>query len=142
MIEIRGDQSDPKVKQQALDAIRELTGNYRVTIVRDRKRLNDRMQKFYWPNVVQPVADRLRAANFPVTDEQVHHMLMLKLLRVAVPHPDTGETIGVVIPSSNDVPEDQFDDYVARAAAWVAKTFGTTASTGGRNHRYAAGKVA
>lgn len=124
MTEIRGNFDDPERKRHALDVVRGLTGNQRVTIVRDRSRANDRMQKFYWPNVVQPVADRLRGAGRDVTDEQVHHMLMLKFLREEVAHPDTGEVIGVVIPSSNDVPNDRFDEFVAKTAAWANKTFG------------------
>jgi hypothetical protein len=123
MTEIRGNFDDPERKRHALDVVRALTGNQRVTIVYDRKRQNDRMQKFYWPNVVQPIADRLRGAGRQVTDEQVHHMLMLKFLREEVAHPETGEVIGVVIPSSNDVPPERFDDFVAKVAEWARKTF-------------------
>lgn len=123
MVEIRGNFDEDERKRHALDVVRGLTGNQRVTIVGDRKRQNDRMQKFYWPHVVQPVADRLRGAGRQVTDEQVHHMLMLKFLREEVPHPDTGEVIGVVIPSSNDVPPERFDEFVSRAAEWARKTF-------------------
>jgi hypothetical protein len=123
MTEIRGNFDDPERKRHALDVLRALAGNQRVTIT-GNPRSNDKLRGFYFGFVVQPIADHLRGKGHDLSDEQVHHMLMLKVFHQLLPHPDTGEVIGAIVPSWNDLTHDQKHDLIDKASAWATQTLG------------------
>lgn len=123
-MELQVNLSDPAKKAETLDLIRGMDGPRRIEIVRPRSRKNDSLRRFYFPFVVQPIGDYFRAKSRDVSDEQVHHMLMLKFFHELVPHPDTGEVIGVILPSCNDLTREQLHDLIAKASAWATKTLG------------------
>jgi hypothetical protein len=123
MVEIRGNFDDPERKRHALDVVRGLSGNQKVTIT-GNPRSNDKLRGFYFAAVVQPIADYFRGNGHDFSDDQVHHMLMLKVFHQLIPHPDTGEVIGAVFPSWNDLTHDQKHHLINSASAWATQTLG------------------
>lgn len=111
--------SNAAEKGLVLDDIRARSGNHRIKITRARSARADRLLKFYWPAVVQPFADALRAMGIVITDRQVHGLLCLKYLRTPVVNRATGEVLGQMFSTTEDLTDEQLSEFVDKAGAWV-----------------------
>lgn len=111
---------NPAEKQMLLKLIRAMTGRKRFTWCESRPRRSDRQNRMYWPCVVQPFGDFLRAQGEPYTDD---HLLKHKFLRQTVINKETGEVIGEVTRSTTELTTTEFYDYVEQCVAWLADMF-------------------
>lgn len=118
------DLSSPSEKQAVLDALRELNGMHRITVVKYRQRRTDAQNRYYWPCVVRPFGDFLREQGEGYTDEMAHEFLKFKFLRQTVPNLSTGEVVGERIRSTTELNTEEFAEYLEHCIAYLAETFG------------------
>jgi len=125
-MEIVTDMSKPSEKQTILAFVRELSGMYRVVIVKYRKRRTDSQNRFYWPAIIAPFGDYLRGQGSGITDEECHEMLKWKFLRETIIDPGTGEVIGEKTRSTTELNTTEFSEYIDKVSAYLQETFGVT----------------
>lgn len=123
-MELTVNMSNPPEKHQLLERLRSLQGEYRVDILRHRKRRSDRQNRYYWPCFVQVFGDFLRAQGEEITDDEVHTLFKAKFLRTTVVNRDTGEVVGQKIRSTTDLDTEEFNDYLENVAKWLAENVG------------------
>lgn len=111
--------SDPATKELVLDDLRARTGLVRIKIGKARSARADRLLKFYFPAIVKPFADRLRAMGIAITERQVHGLLCLKFLRTPVVNRATGEVLGQMFSATEDLNDEELQGFVNKAEAWV-----------------------
>jgi hypothetical protein len=118
------DMTRPAEKQMILEFVRKLDGMHRVEIVKYRPRRTDSQNRYYWPCVVQPFADFLRAQGQTITDEQAHDLMKAKFLTISVINPGSGEVIGERVRSTTELKVEEFGEYLEKVMAWLADMFG------------------
>jgi hypothetical protein len=140
--------SDGVQKGGVLGYIRNLTGFYRLTIVRLRNRRSDAQNRYYWGVVVPYVAaGMLEAWGEELTDDQIHFFLKSQFLAKPIIDHNTGEERGITEQASSaKLTTVEFIEYVERIAKFAAESLHVAipepdtdalrdAPTGGRNSR-------
>lgn len=113
--------SDEGPRRSLLMELSKLRGPHRISVCKYRKRRTDRQLRYYWPCVVQPFADFLRAQGENVTDDEAHEYLKLRFNGREIINPGSGEVVGTVGRSTGELDTSEFNDYVERCAAWLAE---------------------
>ena len=120
------DLADPRNARVALDALRSFLfglhkGVVRIEVMEQRRRRSDRQNRFYWPCIVQPLADFLRAqADAPVNeseaDDMAHNMLKAQFLAHTV---YVGTRKVRYVGSTTALSTAEFNDYLDRCIGWL-----------------------
>lgn len=121
---------DLAAKRALLSKLGTLRGEWRIELVKYRPRRSDRQNRFYWPAIVAPLAQRMAEDDYDVTTpEQAHEILKARFLTVPVVNKTTGEILGNRVRSTTELTTEEFADYVDRCAAFMADYFGIVVIT-------------
>lgn len=111
-------------KQRLWAVLKRLDGEWRITIVKHRKRRSDPQNRFYWSVPVRYFAEFLRAQGDTYTDHDAHEVMKAKFLRYSITDKKTGELIGESCRSTADLNTAEFTEYLEKCVAWLADMFG------------------
>lgn len=110
-------------KRRLWGFLRRLTGEWRFTVCRYRKRRSDRQNRYYWPVFVGSFARFLRDQGENVTDLEAHEMLKHRHLKTTKVCKSTGEAFDYVR-STTELTTAEFNEYLDRCAVFLAEYCG------------------
>jgi hypothetical protein len=117
------DLTNYQVKATLISKIRELTGNYRITIVKHRGKRSISQNAYFHAVVVPMFADWCREQGNEWTDEEAKSCLKEQFLRKEWTDIRTGEILYCVL-DTRDLDTQEFWTFVEKCCAWIAEFCG------------------
>lgn len=115
--------AEPTVKSELIRRIQQLSGLFRVDVVKYRKRRSDAQNKLLWGWVYPHVAAGiLEAWGENLTGDEVHILMKRKFLSRPIVNQNTGEEMDRAFVTTTKLTTEEFSQYVENIAKFAAES--------------------
>lgn len=115
---------EPENKRRLMSKVGLLRGWWEVEISPRRNTRSLQQNKWYWSQIVAPLAEYLSDQDYNVTtSEEAHELLKARFLATTVFCKRTGDVLCRRVRSTTELTTEEFADYCERCRAWLSDFF-------------------